>query len=114
MPSIIFSTSKENSMSPMIFINHDSNKKLIVAFDVDGTLIHIQNDTPRYGVIDIFKKFEELGCDMVVWSGGGIDYARHWCQKLGLDAMIEAKGDILVDIAFDDEEVKFGKVNIRV
>jgi hydroxymethylpyrimidine pyrophosphatase-like HAD family hydrolase len=93
------------------------NKKIKVAFDVDGTLIHQAGplcDTPNYLVIGMFQMFESIGCDMIIWSGGGIDYAEQWARKLGLSATILEKGSILVDIAIDDLDVLMGKVNLRV
>ena len=87
-----------------------------VAFDVDGTLIHQigeKEDTPRYDVISIFHLLE-LHCNMFIWSGSGVDYAKRWSEKLGLKAAIVEKGCFTPDITFDDEEVKLGKVNIRV
>ena len=52
---------------------------------------------------------------MIIWSGGGEDYAARWGQKLGLEATYHFKdGSIVPDIAFDDEDVKLGKINIRV
>ena len=80
-------------------------KKIIVAFDVDGTLIHQAGpkaDTPRYDVIQLYKILESLGCDMWIWSGGGVDYAQRWADKLGLRAQISAKGNMRPDIAVDD------------
>ena len=88
-----------------------------VAFDLDGTLIHIigkKEDTPRYDVINFFNLFESFGCDMYVWSGGGIDYCERWVSKLGLNAKIVAKGSFKPDIAIDDEEVKLGTINLKV
>jgi len=85
-----------------------------IAFDVDGTLIGLQRDIPRYKIIQLFLTFESLGYEMYIWSGGGLDYAEHWSEKLGLKAKIVAKGSFIPDIAFDDEEVKLGKVNIKV
>lgn len=90
---------------------------MIVAFDVDGTLIHQvgeKEDTPRYDVVQLFKLFESFECDMVIWSGSGTDYAERWAQKLGLVAGIVEKGSITPDIAVDDMEVNLGKVNLRV
>jgi len=90
---------------------------MIVAFDVDGTLIYQVGeyvDTPRYDVIQMFELFQKFGCEMVIWSGSGMDYAERWAQKLGLDAKILAKGSITPDIALDDMEVELGKVNIKV
>lgn len=62
-----------------------------VAFDVDGTLIYPDSDTPRYEVIALFKSLESFGCDMYIWSGGGINYAQRWSEKLGLKATIKPK-----------------------
>ena len=88
-----------------------------VCFDVDGTLIHLAghySDTPRYEVIQLFKLFQSFGCEMYVWSGGGVYYAKRWAEKLGLDCTITVKGDFVPDIAVDDEAVSLGKVNMRV
>lgn len=88
-----------------------------IAFDVDGTLIHQVGeltDTPRYDIIQLFKLLEAADCEMYIWSGGGIDYAERWAEKLGLKAHVIGKGSIVPDISFDDEEVTLGKVNIRV
>lgn len=92
-----------------------------IAFDVDGTLIHQAGelcDTPRYDIIQLFKSFEALGYDMYIWSGGGIDYATHWRDKLGLTAKVVGKGSFTPDIAVDDmaheSEFNLGKVNLDV
>lgn len=88
-----------------------------VCFDVDGTLIVLvgeREDTPRYDVIAFFKALETFGFEMFIWSGGGMDYAERWMRKLGLQAQIVPKGSFTPDLAIDDEEVKLGKVNIRV
>ncbi len=78
-------------------------KKLKAAFDVDGTLITL-DDKPNYKIIDLFKMLETLGFTMYIHSGGGIDYATMWRDKLGLDAIIKPKGDpkLEYDIAVDD------------
>lgn len=95
-----------------------SDTLVTVAFDVDGTLIQIEGtfypDSPRYDVIDMFRMYERIHCDMYIWSGGGIEYATRWAERLGLIATIIQKGSIVVDIAIDDEFVKLGKVNIKV
>ena len=53
---------------------------------------------------------------MIVWSGGGVDYARMVAEKLGLkpDKIREKKKSEDVDIAFDDCIVDLAKVNVRV
>jgi hydroxymethylpyrimidine pyrophosphatase-like HAD family hydrolase len=98
------------------------NKGIKIAWDVDGTLIwdgqppyEDHADTPRYSVIRLYLMLESLGCEMYIWSGGGVDYARRWAEKLGLrQAIIVAKGSFVPDIAYDDEYVKLGKINIKV
>lgn len=96
-------------------------KKLVVAFDVDGTLIHQAGekcDTPRYDIIQLFHTFEKLGATMYIWSGGGMDYAQRWAEKLGLKATVVEKGSFVPDIAVDDmaheSEFNLGRVNIAV
>lgn len=99
-------------------------KKLVVAFDVDETLI-LQDregqDYPNYSVIDLLRWFRSQGHTIVIWSGGGEDYARTWARKLGFsDAVIapktkEAAADLNVDIAIDDsEDCTLGKIQIYV
>lgn len=95
---------------------------MTVAFDVDDTLIlppeatGLDQDTPNYQTIAIYNWFKAQGCTMVVWSGGGVDYARMWADKLGLDPdwvlKKEKRDDI--HIAFDDCDVNLAKVNIKV
>ncbi len=92
-----------------------------IAFDVDDTLIvpaninKFKTDTPNYETIAIFKWFEKQGYEMVIWSGGGVDYAKMWADKLGLKAEILPKTATFdVGIAFDDCDVELGKVNVKV
>lgn len=89
--------------------------KTTIAFDVDGTLITF-DDTPCYDNIFALKYFVKLGTQVYVWSGGGLDYAQHWVNKLGLDKYVTVieKGSMLVDICFDDESVSLAKINVRV
>lgn len=98
-----------------------NEKTPTVAFDVDDTLIvpsivtGMPQDTPNYETITTFKYFQAMGCDMVIWSGGGVEYAKRWAEKLGLVARILPKQKTdEVDICFDDCIVDLAKVNIRV
>jgi len=93
-----------------------------IAFDVDDCLLvpavalKCNVNTPNYEVIAIYKWFQSQGCDMIIWSGSGIDWAKTWGEKLGLapfEVRIKQKSDD-VDIAFDDCIVDLGKVNVRV
>lgn len=88
---------------------------MIVAFDCDGTLIDYEGK-PRESIINLLKAFQAAGyCHVVVWSGGGIDYAKQIARNLNLTGVtIHAKGSIKVDLAIDDQEVKLGLVNMAV
>jgi len=101
-----------------------------IAFDVDDTLIipavalkdephpyiGMYGAIPNYEVIAIYKFFQKQGHYMIIWSGGGVNYARMWAEKLGLnpDSIIKKKKNLEVDIAFDDYDVDLAKVNIKV
>lgn len=91
-----------------------------IAFDVDGTLIQkdpqTNIDTPRYSVLQMMFLLKTFGCDIFVWSGSGVEYAKRWCEKLGIDSMVTVvgKGMTVVDLCFDDQETDLAKVNIRV
>lgn len=94
-----------------------ANRKIKVAFDVDGTLIYQAGElyeTPRYDMVQAFKFFESIGCHMIIWSGGGMDYAERWAQKLGLKAQILEKSSIKVDITFDDLFMTAGAINLMI
>lgn len=97
-----------------------------IAFDIDDTLIipavatNMPSDTPNYEIIAVYKWFQKQGHQMILWSGGGIDYAKTWGEKLGLQPFnvrpklkTEVMGDG-VDIAFDDCDVDLAKVNVKV
>ena len=95
-----------------------------IAFDVDDTLIvpaiatGFDRDVPNYETIAIYRWFQAQGYYMIIWSGGGKDYAKMWAEKLGLTAdEILAKDTRLkdeIDIAFDDSDIKLAKVNVKV
>ncbi len=94
-----------------------------VAFDIDDTLIvpsvatGSDRDTPNYETIAILKWFQAQGHEIILWSGSGIDWAKTWGEKLGLQPFLVAvKGDPFVeaDICFDDCDVDLAKVNVKV
>lgn len=86
--------------------------KLTVAFDCDDTLIKWSDDgraIPNHNVIDLLRWFMRNGHKVVVWSGGGVEYAQTWVEKFNLhgidplnDVIVVEKGSIPVDIAIDD------------
>lgn len=115
-------------------------KQLVIAFDVDDTLIIPSvvtgnRDIPNYETIAVYRWFQAQGCHMIIWSGSGVDWAQAWADKLGLqpdeirpktlpasicsahqtkDLNCEVCSSSDIDIVFDDCDVKLGKVNVRV
>ena len=84
-------------------------QKLIIAFDVDGTLVS-EDDVPSFQMINTLQVLSKLtkNVRIVVWSGGGEEYAEMWGRRLGLDEYVwkyMAKDrDFHVDVAFDDQQ----------
>ena len=109
---------------------------MIVAFDVDDTLIvpsvaaGFGNDVPNYEMVHIALWHIAMGHTVVIWSGSGVDWATRWAEKLGLvadnvyiwqkeksiegDPANKNYGNPIVDIAYDDCDVDLAKVNIKV
>jgi hypothetical protein len=93
-----------------------------IAFDVDDTLIlppeatGLDRDTPNYETIAIYRWFQAQGHTMIIWSGGGVEYAMMWAEKLGLnpDEVIQKDIKGAVDMAFDDCDVELATVNVKV
>ena len=105
--------------------------KLVVAFDVDDTLIvpaaatGFDRDVPNYDTIAVYRWFQAQGHTMVIWSGGGADYARQWANMLGLTAdhyldkheqaeITRQSGASLAQLAFDDSDIALATVNVKV
>jgi len=92
-------------------------KELIIAFDVDGTLISNENGLGQEHLnLRIFQLMvllsEMKNTRIYVWSGGGKDYAEQIVRKYGLSSYVDkclAKHehdeiiDGIIDIAFDDQ-----------
>jgi len=97
---------------------------MTIAFDVDDTLIipaiatGFDRDVPNYETIAVYRWFKAQGHYMIIWSGGGQDYARMWADRLGLtaDEIIAKTTDRKeeIDIAIDDSMIELAKVNVRV
>lgn len=96
-----------------------------VAFDIDDTLLvpsvvmgnGVSGDNvPNYEVIAVLRWFQAQGYEIILWSGSGVDWAKRWGEKFGLEPftvrMKEKSDDI--DIAFDDCDVSLAKVNVKV
>ncbi len=106
-------------------------QKVIVAFDVDGTLITNGNypedghDVPNNRIIrllQILSTFKNIR--IVVWSGGGRDYAQRWVRRLELEEYVwrvaskTEHPDIKqygIVVAIDDiQDTAIGDVNLIV
>lgn len=74
-------------------------QKVIVAFDVDGTLIRqaenalpgvVNNDSVpivhQINTLQVLSRYKNIR--IVVWSGGGKQYAETWGRRLGLDQYV--------------------------
>lgn len=96
-----------------------------IAFDVDGTLISYPDDQPRRDIVDMLITLRMCGHHIIVWSGGGKEYAEVWAKRLFLIPYVQEimekplqtariDGGTFADICFDDEEVKLATVNVRV
>jgi hypothetical protein len=79
--------------------------RLLVGFDVDGTLID-GKDKPREDIVEILRLLSKY-CDIMVWSGGGQQYAETIGRRLNLpeEVSYQAKtSGVYPDVAFDDVE----------
>lgn len=104
-----------------------------IAFDVDDTIWKIRirevdgkkigDQVPDYDIIQVLRWFVQNGDDVFVWSGGGVDYAQHIVDKLGLTELVKVLPKVRlyddsnpyeIDIAFDDSETKLAKVDVLV
>lgn len=117
--------------------NDGKMQKLIYAFDVDGTLIKNgpaerqhgvvnDGDVPRVEWINTLMVLSTAkNVRIVVWSGGGKNYAEMWGKRLGLDKyvwrydtklnheMYKSMCDLL--IAVDDiQATRLGDANVIV
>lgn len=126
-------------VKPQALPRSDGGKmqKVIIAFDVDGTLIRNEpgdrlfgqpnnNDVPIVHQINTLQVLSHSkNVRIVVWSGGGRDYAAQWGRRLGLDQYvwkyasklehdaIKSQCDFL--IAIDDiQSTRLGDVNLIV
>ncbi len=97
-------------------------QRVIVAFDVDGTLITADTDTGNDGIIGMLKVLSTFqNIRIVVWSGSGKDYAAMWVRRLGIEDFVwrvasktehkelKALGTL---VTVDDQEITIGDVNM--
>ena len=104
-------------------------KNIKIAFDIDGTIISNSNglgqeklNIATYNLIVLLSRMKNT--EIIVWSGGGQDYAEQIVKKYGITEYItrcydkhlyDESIDGKVDIAFDDEhEFSLADKNIIV
>ncbi len=111
--------------------------KVIFAFDIDGTLVRNGNPDRQHGTVNdgdvpIVHQINTLmvlstykNIKIVVWSGGGKQYAEMWGKRLGLDQYVWRYASKLEHddikkhcdhlIAIDDiQATRLGDVNLIV
>jgi hypothetical protein len=97
--------------------------KVVIAFDVDGTLRRAgpgmgESPVPSEGIRSLLVILAGMSnTEIVVWSGAGELYARMTARELGISRYADryaAKGAEAADITVDDEACTLGKVNLRL
>lgn len=98
-----------------------------VAFDCDGTLLNYDGSLNQE-MVNVLKYFYMSGARVIVWSGGGKQYAENVLYRIlnsekELEYSVEyydkitatAKNNQLKpDLTFDDQVVYLGKFNCRI
>jgi len=107
----------------------DKMKKIVIAFDIDGTLRCNCTDTcrdPNYNIIALAAILDTMkNTHLIAWSGGGAKYAQNFIDsneqlrhifkqrcftKIGYNSMYGQP-----DIAIDDiQDTALGKINLIV
>lgn len=112
-------------MNKNLGLPFEKMKTIIICFDVDGTLITNTGATPDISNVRIVELLKILSSfknvKIVVWSGGGKQYAERWVRMLGIEDYvwkIASKTEheqIKPDIAIDDiQDTALGKINLIV
>lgn len=92
---------------------------MIIAFDVDGTLIDFM-DSPREEIVTLLRILVEAGQDVLVWSGGGKGYAETVGRRLGLPDEVlyadkwDARFKTKVDLAIDDDDALLARQMLKI
>lgn len=107
-------------------------KEVIIAFDIDGTIwgnalgSRVEGNSlnlPVAHLMEILSKYMK-NTKIIVWSGGGKEYAESIVNKFGLNKYVSSCHDKhlydetihgVVSIAFDDQhEFSMAKINLIV
>lgn len=92
---------------------------MTICFDVDGCLINKEgklieaNYQLMYKLAEIHKVY--------IWSGNGWKYAQEKIENISslrineiISGYLNKYGGFIPDVAFDDQEINLGKLNIKV
>lgn len=89
-------------------------KEVIIAFDIDGTLITNTNgvgverlNIPVYQLLTLFRGMKNT--KIVVWSGGGKEYAQQIAVKYGFANLVD-----VFEGKHEYDETIYGKVDIAI
>lgn len=113
------------SANQQLGLPRDDMKKIVIAFDVDGTLRNnnvedrvVANEDIR-SLLRILSRFKNT--KIIVWSGSGVLYARQAANEMHINQWVDgyaAKSDwtvITPDIAIDDiQDTAIGQINLIV
>lgn len=113
-----------NNINDKLGLPSDKMKKVVVAFDVDGTLRNNQGDAISANerirtLLIILSSFKNVR--IVVWSGSGELYARQVARAIHVEPYVDIYAskteheEINADIAIDDiQDTAIGKLNLIV
>ncbi len=106
-----------------------------IAFDIDDTLLKVivlesvaglavkYKQVPDIDMFNLLHWYIKNGDNVFIWSAGGLDYTNSVMEKFFTpkDRVIaltktenKLNGEFFIDICYDDQEVNFAKVNVRV
>lgn len=89
---------------------------MTICFDIDGCLVD-RNGKEIAATIELLKVLAKK-YKVFVWSGNGWKYAFDRADDLGIEeyiaGVLDKYGTFKPDVAFDDQDIELGKVNIKV
>lgn len=115
----------KNNINRKLGLPSKRMRRIVIAFDVDGTLITNTGATPDIAnerIVELLKTLASFkNVLIVVWSGGGKRNAMRWVSLLGLkdyvwkiDSKLNHEA-IRPDIAIDDiQDTALGTLNLIV
>ena len=104
----------------------DGMQKVAICFDVDGTLINGEETySATIKLLIAFGEQKWKNLKIIVWSGGGRDYANTFVKQLGLENHVDMvmgklehkklRDEGYLVIAIDDiQDTRLGDINLIV